>query len=239
MCNISISVIYEDADVLVINKLAGMLVHPGQNMKQFTVVDWLKKNYPKIKNVGDHSTGASQVRPGIVHRLDKDTSGVLIIAKNQKAFEYLKEEFQERKIKKKYIALVHGNLKNKEGWIDFPIGKSKKDFRKKSVGGQLKGKIREALTHYKVLERFPEWTLLEVFPHTGRTHQIRVHLKSIGYPVACDSLYSSRKFKCLFGLSRHFLHACSVVFNLLDGTRIHIETNLSADLEKTLTALRR
>ncbi len=231
---VSISVIYEDADVLAINKPAGMLTHPDHNAKQFTAVDWLKKNYPEIKSVGDNPA----LRPGIVHRLDKDTSGILIIAKNQKAFEYLKNQFQKRKIKKKYIALVQGNLKNKEGWIDFPIGKSKKDFRKKSTKGQLKGKIREALTYYKVLEHFPEFTLLEVFPHTGRTHQIRVHLKSIGHPVACDSLYATRKFKCPFGLNRHFLHACSVVFNLLDGTRIHIEADLPADLKKALAMLR-
>jgi len=217
-----VKIIYEDKDVLAINKPAGLLVH-GPN----SLVDWLLKKYPEIKDVGEDS-----IRPGIVHRLDKDTSGVLLVAKNQKAFEYLKEQFQNRKIKKKYIALVEGNIKDSNGIIDLPIGKSKKDFRKKSSTGKIVGKIREAITEYKVLKRFKNFTLVEVFPKTGRTHQIRVHFKAINHPVAGDKLYGRQN-----NLNRQFLHASSLEFNLPNGARIKLEADLPEDLKNFLNML--
>jgi 23S rRNA pseudouridine1911/1915/1917 synthase len=234
-----IKIIYEDDDILAVNKPAGLLVHCAENSKEPTLVDWLIKKYPEIKNIGE-----DQSRPGIVHRLDKDTSGVLLVAKNQKTFEYLKSQFQSRKIKKKYLALVHGIVKNDKGLIELPIAKSKKDFRKKAcldarraVHGKLAGKIREAVTEYKVLKRFPGYTLIEACPKTGRTHQIRVHLKAIGYPIVCDRLYGPKKQECPFGLSRHFLHASSIEFNLPAGGRIKLEADLPDDLQATLTKL--
>jgi len=245
------NIIYEDEDILAINKPAGLLVHPvkspeseGENLEQATLVSWLVEKYPEIKNVGDLPTEQSGrqaifLRPGIVHRLDKDTSGVLLVAKNQKAFEYLKNQFKDREIKKKYIALASGNLKQDSGIIELPIGKSKKDFRKRSTFGQLAGKIREAVTEYKVLERFDNYTLTEITPKTGRTHQIRTHLKGIGHPIACDKLYGPKKLDCPFGLKRHFLHAISLEFALMDGSKIKLESDLPEDLETVLSGLRK
>ncbi len=226
-----VKIIYDDDDILAVNKPAGLLVHCAENSKEPTLVDWLVKNYPEIKNIGEDS-----MRPGIVHRLDKDTSGVLLVAKNQKTFEYLKSQFQSRKIKKKYLALIYGNLKDKEGVIELPIGKSKSDFRKKSTQKAI-GKIREAVTEYKVIKRFSGHTLIEVYPKTGRTHQIRVHLKAIGYPIICDKLYGFKKQECPFGLNRQFLHANSLEFNLPAGGRIKLEADLPDDLQNVLNML--
>lgn len=224
-----IKIIYEDENILAVNKPAGLIVH-GQG----SLVGWLLEKYPEIKNVGEDPE-----RPGIVHRLDKDTSGVLLIAKNQRTFEYLKKQFQERKIKKKYIALVEGVVKNNQGVIDLAISKSKNDFRKKTTGGKIVGKEREAVTEYKVLERFGKYTLLEAFPKTGRTHQIRVHLKAIGHFVVCDKLYGPKKQICPFGLERQFLHASVIEFNLPDGSKISIETDLPQDLKSVWDQLRK
>jgi len=239
-----VQIIYEDDDIIAVNKPAGLLVHPAENSKsearnpkQFTLVDWLVKNYPEIKNVGDSSTGSGQERPGIVHRLDKDTSGVLLVAKNQKSFEYLKSQFKEKKIKKTYLALMQGQLKEKNGIIDLPIGKSKKDFRKKVAQVKTAGKTREAVTEYRVIKKFRNYTLAEVSPKTGRTHQIRVHLKAIGYPVVCDKLYGPKKQECPFGLTRHFLHASSLELTLPNGARIKLEADLPDDLQNVLNML--
>lgn len=226
--SVSISIIYEDDDILAVNKPAGIVVHGDSP----NLVDLFVKNYPQIKNVGEDPE-----RPGIVHRLDKDTSGILLVAKNQKAFEYLKEQFQNKKIKKRYIALVEGVVKKDKGIIDLAIGKSKKDFRKKLAGGKMIGKTREAITEYKVLERFNNFTLVEVFPKTGRTHQIRVHLKAIGHPVVCDKLYGPKTGACLFGLDRHFLHASSLEFKLPSGSVIKLEADLPEDLKNFLDML--
>jgi 23S rRNA pseudouridine1911/1915/1917 synthase len=225
-----IKIIYEDDDIIAVNKPAGIIVHGVVD----SLVDWLIKKYQGIKNVGEDKS-----RPGIVHRLDKDTSGVLLIAKNQKTFEYLKEQFQKRKIKKKYIALVWGKLKGEKGIIDLPIGKSKSDFRKKSTRKAI-GKIREAITEYKTLQvvkssAFDNYTLVEVYPKTGRTHQIRVHFKAIGHPIVCDKLYGPKKQECPFGLSRHFLHASSLELTLPNGARIKLEADLPEDLSRIIT----
>lgn len=223
-----IQIIYEDDDILAVNKPAGVVVHGDSP----SVVEWLIEKYPSIKNVGDDSE-----RPGIVHRLDKDTSGVLLVVKNQKTFEYLKEQFKNRKIKKTYLALIYGNLKNKEGVIKLAIAKSKKDFRKKTSIGKMAGQVREAITEYKVLKRFKDYTLVEVFPKTGRTHQIRVHFKAIGHPVVCDKLYGQKKQECPFGLSRQFLHAQSLELTLPNGSRIKMEADLPQELQNALNML--
>ncbi len=217
-----IKIIYEDENILAINKPAGLIVH-GEGP---SVVDWLIKKYPDIKKVGEDLT-----RPGIVHRLDKDTSGVLLIAKNQKSFEYLKTQFKERKIKKRYLVLVEGIIKNVKGVIDLPIGRAKKSF-KKLASKSAQGKIREAITEYKVLKKFDNYTLLEAYPQTGRTHQIRVHFKAIGHPVAGDKLYGHEN-----NLSRQFLHANSLEFNLMDDSRIKLEADLPSDLKNFLNML--
>ncbi|MEK9183510.1 MAG: RluA family pseudouridine synthase, partial [Patescibacteria group bacterium] len=181
-----ISIIYEDKDIIAVNKPAGLVVHPDKIHKKRTLIQEIIKLRPEIKDVGDSPIGE---RPGIVHRLDKDTSGVLIVAKNQSAFEHLKSQFKDRKIIKKYIALVEGEIKNNSGVINLPIGKSKSDFRKKLASEKAKGELREAVTEYRVLEKFADCTLLEAYPQTGRTHQIRAHFKAIDHPVVCDPLY--------------------------------------------------
>ncbi len=250
-------IIYENKDVLVINKPAGLLVHStlssfakASEDEQKTLVSFLLKHYPEIKNVGDEPG----LRPGIVHRLDKETSGVMIIAKNQRSFEYLKKQFQERKIKKTYIALVAGKLNppagGREGVIDLPIGRSRKNPTLRLASEKARGKLREAVTEYKVLEIFPEtrfrdplkpgfenYTLIEAYPKTGRTHQLRVHLKAINHPIVCDKIYGKKELS--FDLSRHFLHAYSLELTLPDKSRSRFEAGLPDDLEKVLKELRK
>lgn len=253
--------IYEDKNIIVVNKPAGMVVHPPSQTRSVlvgepTLVDWLVKYYPEIKNVGEDKT-----RPGIVHRLDKDTSGIMIIAKNQPTFEYLKKQFQERKVKKIYLSLVVGELNplagGKKGIIDLPIGRSKSSPTKRLASSKARGKLREALTEYKVLESFDigcqksptsdvgKYTLVETYPKTGRTHQIRVHFKAIGHPIVCDKLYGGKLARqlaepvCPFGLNRHFLHAYSLELTLPDGSRSRFEADLADDLEKVLKELRK
>ena len=175
-------------------------------------------------------------RPGIVHRLDKETSGVLVIAKNQETFEEIKIQFQERKIKKAYLAIVWGFVKDEKGTISASIGRSA-NFGKFIASRGKRGKIREAITEYKVLKRFVDkndnkWTLVEVHPKTGRTHQIRVHFNYINHPVSCDKLYGGKK-ACLFGLSRLALHAKSLEFEK-DGKKLKFEAPLPEDLRQTL-----
>ncbi len=228
-------IIYEDKNIIVVNKPAGMTVHPDAEHKSGTLIQEILKTHPEIKSVGEDPD-----RPGIVHRLDKDTSGVLIVAKNQPTFEFLKKQFTERKIKKTYIALVVGNLKDKTGIIDLPIGRSKTPLRR-LASEKARGKLREAITEYKVLETFSSqnknYTLIEAYPKTGRTHQIRAHFKAIGHPLACDRLYS-KKPVCPFGLSRHFLHAYSLELTLPDGSRSRFEADLPDDLRHVLMELR-
>ena len=230
-----IKILYEDSDVLAIDKPAGMAVHDdaGGHQKN-TVADWVLQNYPKMKNVGEPQDGAP--RPGIVHRLDKDTSGVLILAKNQKAYTFLKKQFQERTVKKVYQAIVYGNLKNDSGVIDRPIGTSRSDFVARAIGSRARGTLRKAVTYYKVLKRFGEYSLLELRPKTGRTHQLRIHLKSISHPIVCDAVYVPGK-PCLAGLKRQALHALSIEFKLLNGKEIRVESPLTADFKKALANL--
>ncbi|MEK7647314.1 MAG: RluA family pseudouridine synthase [Patescibacteria group bacterium] len=235
------NIIYEDRDIIAVNKPAGIVVHPDATHKNGTVVDALLVAHPEIKTVGE-----DPARPGIVHRLDKDTSGILIIAKNQAAFDYLKKEFQERRITKNYIALAVGSVKQAQGEINLPIGRGYKTPTQRvalrtdlPAGKQVRGQIREALTYYKVLERFPEFTLMQMTPKTGRTHQIRTHLKALGHPVACDKLYGGKLFICPLGLTRQFLHAASLELTLPSGSRIKLETDLPNDLMDTLLALRK
>ena len=176
-------------------------------------------------------------RPGIVHRLDRETSGVIVIAKTQESFLNLKKQFQERKIEKKYNAFVYGALKEEKGIIDRPIGKSKSDFRQWSAQRGARGELREALTHYKVLEKNKDFTYVEVTPKTGRTHQIRVHLASIGHPLAGDKLYGFKNQQTPKGLNRHFLHASSLRIPMPDGSTKKFISELPKDLNDILKEL--
>jgi 23S rRNA pseudouridine1911/1915/1917 synthase len=216
-----IKVLYEDSNILAIDKPSGILVHPDQTSKEKTILDLFVKKYPKLE---------------IVHRLDKETSGVLLLAKNKKAYEFLKKQFQNREIKKTYITVVSGWVKNDRGIINKPIGRSPKDFRRHLAGRGARGEMREAVTRYLVLKRFVDkkgnkFSLLEVHPKTGRTHQIRVHMKYLNHPVMCDSLYNPGSV-CLPGFKRLALHAESIEFKNLKEVIIKIKSPLPAELKK-------
>ncbi|MGT2957518.1 pseudouridine synthase [Streptococcus bovimastitidis] len=192
--DLPIDIIYEDSDLAIINKSQGMVVHPSAGHTSGTLVNAL------MYNIKDLSSINGVVRPGIVHRIDKDTSGLLMVAKNDKAHHILADELKAKKSLRKYLAIVHGNLPNDRGMIEAPIGRSDKDRKKQAIS--VKGK--DAVTRFNVLERFGDYTLVELTLETGRTHQIRVHMAYIGHPVAGDPLYGPRK--TLKGAGQ-FLHA--------------------------------
>ncbi len=194
-----LDVIYEDDDMLVINKEKGIVVHPGNGNPDGTLA-----NAVMARCKGGLSGIGGKIRPGIVHRIDKDTSGLVIIAKNDKAHINLSNQIQKRKVKKTYIALVRGVIKENEATINMPIGRSTKDRKKMAVSKNGK----EAITNFKVLKRFTGYTLLEVNIETGRTHQIRVHLAEIGFPIVGDIVYSNGKNP--FNVEGQMLHAAKL-----------------------------
>jgi len=215
-----IKILYEDSNILAIDKPSGILVHPDQRSTEKTILDLFLKKYPKLE---------------IVHRLDKDTSGVMLLAKNKKTHEFLKNQFVNREIKKNYRALVSGFVKNDHGVINKPIGRSPRDFRRYLSGRGVRGEVREAITEYKVLKRFldrkEKFTYLEIRPKTGRTHQIRVHMKYLNHPIVCDSLYNPDG-ACPKGISRMALHAKSIEFKNLKGQTIKVESSLPKEFKK-------
>ncbi|OGN33897.1 MAG: hypothetical protein A3G51_01295 [Candidatus Yanofskybacteria bacterium RIFCSPLOWO2_12_FULL_43_11b] len=229
-----IETVYEDKNILVINKPSGLITHPKNSEdKQKSVTGWLVEKYPEIKTVGE-----DPLRPGLVHRLDKDTSGLLVIAKTQDSFLYLKNLFQERKIQKFYLALVSGRTKESKGIIDAPMGRIGMKRTTQVRGNKKLKDKKEAVTEYDTIKNFRDFTLLEVSPHTGRTHQIRVHLKSIGNPVAGDPLYGRKKDEAPEGLDRLFLHAYKLQFTSPDGKALTFETDLPDELQKVLNMLK-
>lgn len=271
-----ISIIYEDQNLMVINKPSGLITHPKNiDDNQESVTGWLIKNYPELKDVGEPfiASGKEVPRAGVVHRLDKDTSGLLVVAKNNESFFYLKKLFQERKIKKHYLALVEGIPKEKTGTISSPLGRIGLKWTTRLIGPDAKGiedprfgpdrfaigdprfpkgigtlnrdkKLidkKEALTDYKVVETYQSehkpHSLLEVVPRTGRTHQIRVHLNSIGHPIAGDEIYGFKKSVPPPGLKRLFLHAYKLEFETPDNKNLVLEADLPEELQKALNML--
>lgn len=209
---IPLEIVYEDDDLAVINKPAGMAVHSGAGVNSGTLVNALLYHFKELSERGGND------RPGIVHRLDKQTSGLIVVAKNDVCHQRISQQFQSRQVAKKYIALVHGNLEKSSGEINRPIGRDHFQRIKMTTRGV---RSREAQTYYQVLEKFPKFTLIELSIKTGRTHQIRVHLSSIGHPVVGDTLYGSpsparitlpRNRSWLATLNRHFLHAVKLEF---------------------------
>jgi 23S rRNA pseudouridine1911/1915/1917 synthase len=224
---IPLTVIYEDADVLVVDKPAGLVVHPAAGHASGTLVNALLAHSPEML-----STGMDATRPGIVHRLDRDTSGLLIVAKNQRALRYLSDQFRERSTEKTYLALLHGHLSPAQGQIDAPIGRDPRYRQRMALvaGG------RPAQTGYRVLRFVAGYTLVEAMPHTGRTHQIRVHFAGIGHPLAGDSIYGARRPTP--GLSRQFLHAARLRIRLpATGAEREFSSPLPADLASVLEML--
>lgn len=224
--NIDLEVIYEDDDVIVVNKPAGLLVHPTDTSAETTLFDLLKKRIKKFEKIGE-----SSLRGGIVHRLDKMVSGILIVAKNQKAFEHLKEQFKERHAQKMYTTLVHGTMDKKHGKIDLSIERSKSTGRMAAKPASQGGRV--SLTNYSVLTQYPHHALLDVKIETGRTHQIRTHLFAIGHPVVGDPLYKQRNQK-LMNIGRIFLHSRELTITLPSGEKMTFEATLPKELEKVL-----
>ena len=226
---IPIEIIYQDDDIIVVNKPKGMVVHPGNGNPDGTLVNSL------MAICKDSLSGiGGEIRPGIVHRLDKDTSGVLVVAKNDKAHINLSNQIKNHEVEKTYIALVRGIVKENEATINMPIGRNKNDRKKMAV--EKDGK--EAITNFKVLERYPKdnCTLLEVKIETGRTHQIRVHLSHIGYPVIGDEVYSNGKNK--WGIKGQCLHAKKLKFkHPITGKEMEFEAELPDYFKEVLRQL--
>lgn len=213
--NINISIIKESDDFIIIDKPSGISVHPGDHQHRDTVANWILARSPQIKDVGENP-----MRPGIVHRLDKETSGVLIIAKNQKSYEYFKNLFSTREIVKIYHALCWGTFQKKSGQIQTFIGKSRTNPLKQATSANEKKLInpKTALTSYMVTGEQDKKSLVKVIPKTGRKHQIRIHLQSIAHPIVGDKLYSIKEFKNKNKqYQRLMLHAQEIRFEYLDG----------------------
>ena len=227
--NIPLNIVYEDSDVIVVNKPQGLCVHPAPGNERGTLVNGL------VYHCGDELSAINGViRPGIVHRIDKDTSGLLIVAKNNEAHLKLSEQLKERKAMRKYVALVNGNIKEDSGTINKPIGRNPSDRKKMAVvfGG------REAVTHFNVLERFGQYTLIECILETGRTHQIRVHMASIGHSIVGDPLYGIKKEK--FNLNGQLLHAKTIGFvHPRTGEMMEFTSDIPEYFENVLEKLRK
>lgn len=220
-------ILYEDADVVAINKPAGLVTHADGRTKEDTAQDWFNERYRGSK------ASAEPREDGYVHRLDRDTSGVLVFAKNAAAYEFLRKAFHDREVEKNYLAFVYGVPKVKEGVIDFDIGRSRSDFRLRSAQPKAKGRLREALTRYEVLDETEGFALMKMSPETGRTHQIRVHLKAIHHPIVGDPLYAPNHPAAL-GVKRLALHAYSIAITLPSGTAVEITAPIPADLAPAL-----
>lgn len=226
-----IPIIYEDKFLLALDKPAGLQVHPAGQSKRDTVAHFLVQKYPKLAHIG-----GNPLRPGIVHRLDKETSGVLAIAKTEEAFAGLKELFQNRQIEKTYVALVYGQMPSLEDIINKPILQSSGKLKRTVVETQNAPEAaREAVTRYRVVARYKDFDLLSVLPKTGRTHQIRAHFASLGHPIVGDKLYAfkpMRRGKKLFP-KRHMLHARRLKFELL-GKKYDIQAPVPDDFQSLL-----
>lgn len=234
--NFQLNIIAESDDYLIINKPAGLIIHGNNTKKQLTLVDLILKKYPKIKNIGD-----SPLRPGIVHRLDKNVSGLMVIAKTQIAFEDLKKQFQSRTVIKKYLALSYEKFKTLQGQIDFPLiraqnGKMAALPKNSNIPG-----ARQALTEFKVLESFSHYSLLSLIIKTGRTHQIRAHLAAYNHPIIGDDLYSTKMTRILnkkLKTNRVFLFSCYLEFKNLLEENIKYELPMEDELKNLLIKIK-
>ena len=230
--NVPLDVRYEDQDLLVVNKPAGMITHPSQTDEQGTLVNAILYHYPDLESIG------GERRPGIVHRLDKDTSGLIIVARNERALWFMQDQFKRRTIQKKYLALVEGQLQPPAALIDAPIGRDPNNRKKMAViPPNVSVPARSARTRYETVTRYDNFTLVACAPLTGRTPQIRVHFAYIGYPIVCDHIYGRRK-KSFAELRRHFLHAAELTFKRpSDNTELTISAELPPELQSIVDQL--
>lgn len=233
--NIKVEVIYQDENIIVVNKPSGLQVHPSDTEKENTLANALIVDFPEIKNVNDGSEG-SFLRPGIVHRLDKDTSGVMVVARNKKTFDELKRKFADREIEKNYVALVYGHLEKTEGVIDAPIARAASFKKQKIARGKTKGIARPAVTEYRLLKRYGEFDFVEALPKTGRMHQIRVHLASLGNSIVGDAKYKRRNLIKPEKIERQLLHAQNLKFELY-GKKYDFMADLPSDFSEFLQSL--
>jgi 23S rRNA pseudouridine1911/1915/1917 synthase len=270
---VEIPILFENDDLLIINKPAGLAVHPDGKRVEYTLVDWILEKYPEIINVGEvmeteyKGEPVQILRPGIVHRLDRETTGVMAIAKTELAYGFLKKKFKEHKVKKTYRAFVYGHIKNDLGTVDAPIGRSVDDIRKWNAGRGARGDVKQAKTMYRVINRFEtneiidtaytlkqknntrkilskqspdavvsefeKVTYVECYPQTGRTHQIRVHMRFINHPIVSDFLYADKKPKAL-DFKRVALHAYKLELPLPNGGDVSVMAELPADFKKVV-----
>lgn len=253
-------ILKETSDYILINKPAGLVVHSDGRTNEVTLCDFLLQKFPEIENIGEPMClpdGTVIKRPGIVHRLDRDTSGVILIARNQSTYHFFKKQFQDRAVEKTYHTFVYGNIKEDDFIVDEPIGRSKKDFRqwivkkfiqpkknklfetKENLSQKIReisrGKNREAVTKFRVLHRASDKsiTMVEACPKTGRTHQIRVHLKHIYHPIIADDLYAPNRPK-LLGFDRLALHAHSIKFKTPSGDEVFCEASYPDDFKNAI-----
>ena len=242
--DVEFKTIDENDEYIVIEKPAGLVVHPGIGIHEPTLVNGLLFKYPELTGVGDDN-----LRPGIVHRLDRDVSGLIVVARTQPMFDALKKQFQERTVTKEYTALVHGIIDDEDGYVDTPIGRSQSKSGKMAAhpptlrnSGVMEDKSpnqssdRDAKTEFEVLERIKKYTLLKVTTHTGRSHQIRVHMNSIEHPVVGDRLYTNKQIKQK-NLGRLFLHASKLGFKNIIGEQKEYTSKLPSDLQTFLKSL--
>lgn len=228
--DIPLDIIFENEDLLIVNKPAGMVVHPAAGHATGTLVNAVLGYDPEMEGIG------GEERPGLVHRLDKETSGLIVLAKNERAHHWLQDQFRLRKVEKTYLALVDGKPPTPSGRVEAPIGRDPKSRKRMAVVSEKKG--REAISEYKTVESFKEHTLLEFHPLTGRTHQIRLHCAFLGCPIVGDEIYGRKKPSIEIG--RHFLHARRLKI-LLPGEKQPrtFEADLPAELKSALDAVRR
>lgn len=246
----NIKILYEDGDIVAIDKPAGISVHGDGKSSKKTISDWVLKKYPEAKDVGEPvelANGNAIQRHGIVHRLDKETSGVLLIAKTQEGYWHLKKQFKDRKVKKTYHVFIYGKMRDERGIIDRPIGRATGSVRKwacsprtsltgdgrRATGNKTRGEMREAVTKFKVVKSVMPASLLEVWPQTGRTHQIRVHMQALGHPVVADSLYAPSR-ESVYGFKRLALHAKRLIFNDLKGNLVEVESPFPTDFKEAM-----
>jgi 23S rRNA pseudouridine1911/1915/1917 synthase len=237
-----ITILFENEDIVVVNKPAGIKVHDDGRTEGETVVEWLIEHAPEARGVGEPAHGPGGVvleRSGVVHRLDRDTSGVLILVKHQEAFVHMKAQFHDRLVKKEYRAFVYGTMKDGWGTINRPIGRSGGDFRLRSAERGARGLLRDAVTDWELIEQSEKHAYLRLLPKTGRMHQLRVHLKSMSRPIVGDTLYAPAVLLAgeSLGFTRLALHAERITFAVPGGEVLTVVAPIPPDFERALETL--